>query len=187
MTLIELLVAIAVMAVLVAVAAPNFSDTIKRNRVQSQLRELVGTLAMARSEAVSRSRRVTVCASSDGATCTGGAWREGWLVFVDSGTEGSKDAGDQILKVHDGIGANSLKVIDNTNVTPASLNYVSFDRSGFTNQRITWSICDKDNDVSFARAVLMERTGSAVLSSVGANNIHMYLTYDRSLAELTCP
>lgn len=182
MTLIELLVAIAVMAVLVAVAAPNFSDTIKRNRVQSQLRELVGSLATARSEAVSRSRRVTVCASSDGATCTG-AWREGWLVFVDGGTEGAKDAGDQILKVHDGIGANSLKVIDNTNATPAVLAYVSFDRSGFTDRRITWSICDKDNDVSFARAVLMQNTGSAVLSSVNANNVHEDITG----AELTCP
>lgn len=82
-TIIELMVTIAVLAILAAIAAPSFTGLINDSRLSGAANELVGTLQFARAEALRRGRAVEVCRSSDGATCAGGAegtaW-EGWVV-----------------------------------------------------------------------------------------------------------
>jgi type IV fimbrial biogenesis protein FimT len=91
-TLIELMVALAVMALLMMVAVPSFQSTIASSRVTSVTNELVGTLAAARTEAIRRGVRVTVCASADGASCaTSGDWSQGWVMFTDMNRNASID------------------------------------------------------------------------------------------------
>jgi type IV fimbrial biogenesis protein FimT len=83
-TLIELMVTLAVMALLMLVAVPSFQSTIASSRVTTVTNDLVGALASARTEAIRRGVRVTVCASADGASClTGSDWSQGWVVFTD--------------------------------------------------------------------------------------------------------
>lgn len=81
-TLIELLVTIAIVAILVTVAVPNFRVFLINSRMASQANELVSSFSLARSEAVKRGANVTVCASSNGSTCTGSGsnWAPGWVV-----------------------------------------------------------------------------------------------------------
>ena len=78
-TLIELMIAIAVLAVLLGIGIPSFQDTIRTNRVAAITNDLVGALQFARSEAVRRGEDVTVCSSNDQATCSG-TWSDGWVV-----------------------------------------------------------------------------------------------------------
>ncbi|MEH6686100.1 MAG: GspH/FimT family pseudopilin [Halopseudomonas sabulinigri] len=87
-TLIELMVTIAVLAVIISLAVPSFSSIIRDNRLFSLSQELRGTLQQARSEAVKRNEVVTVCRSNVGSTdCANGtAWEAGWLIKVGSGT-----------------------------------------------------------------------------------------------------
>jgi type IV fimbrial biogenesis protein FimT len=59
-TLVELLTVIAVIAILATIAAPNFRETIKNNRVTGQHNELVAMVTYARSEALRRSGFTTV-------------------------------------------------------------------------------------------------------------------------------
>lgn len=88
-TLVELMVTIAVMAVLLAVAVPSFRDIINNNRISSQTNELVSDLTLARSEAAKRGVPVSVCISTDRTTCTGGTnWAAGRITFVDSNGDG---------------------------------------------------------------------------------------------------
>ena len=83
-TLIELMVGLAVMALLMMVAVPSFQSTIASSRVTTVTNDLVGALAVARTEAIRRGVRVTVCASDDGELCaTTGDWSQGWVVFKD--------------------------------------------------------------------------------------------------------
>lgn len=83
-TLIELMVGLAVMALLMMVAVPSFQSTIASSRVTTITNDLVGALAAARTEAIRRGVRVTVCASADSASCaTTGDWSQGWVVFTD--------------------------------------------------------------------------------------------------------
>ena len=105
-TLVELLVTLAVAAILLGVAAPSFRDVVQRNRQESALYALTGSLQLARSEAIKRSTRVSVCARGAGDGVCGTSWSRGWQVFVDDGdTPGSVDAAD-------GGGAPVLRVVE---------------------------------------------------------------------------
>ena len=89
--LIELIVTISIVAILMAIALPNFQGTINSNRTTSQANDLIGAFNLARNEAISRNRVVTVCAADTrSGTPTGcGAdtdWNLGWMVYRDSVT-----------------------------------------------------------------------------------------------------
>lgn len=103
-TLVELMVTLSVMAILLAIAAPSFRDTMNSNRAATQANELIAALNLARSEAVKRGTSVTVCQCADpnAATpicSTSAGWQNGWLVFSDGSTLGSVDTGDTRLRV----------------------------------------------------------------------------------------
>jgi len=97
LTLLELLLVLAMMAVLTALAAPSFRSLWVQRSVSLAAEALLGDLRYARSEALKRARPVLVCQSSNGASCTrdSAAWAAGWLVFVDSnGNAQLDDASD---------------------------------------------------------------------------------------------
>jgi type IV fimbrial biogenesis protein FimT len=102
-TLFELIVTIVIVAVLAAIALPNFGSSLRNNRMTTETNDLLSAINMARTEAVTRAAPVSVCASPDGATCATAAtdWAQGWMVFVDYGTPGEVAAGDgdTILRV----------------------------------------------------------------------------------------
>ncbi len=87
-TLIELSVVLALSALLLVLAMPNFQAMVAKRKVQHTAQALVEDLRFARAEAIKRSRRVEVCKTDDGVSChaalTGG-WVNGWMVVA--GTE----------------------------------------------------------------------------------------------------
>jgi type IV fimbrial biogenesis protein FimT len=85
-TLVELMVAIAVLAVLLALAAPSFTNASLPSKLRSVANSLVGAALLARSEAIKRDAVVTLCVSADGATCGAGNWSQGWIVTAGAGT-----------------------------------------------------------------------------------------------------
>lgn len=73
-TLIELMVTIAVLAILLTLAAPSFNDFFQRYRLRGAADDVVTLMAMARSEAIARNRNVAIVFSGTGeAWCVGGA------------------------------------------------------------------------------------------------------------------
>lgn len=74
-TLVELMVVLAVFAVLVAAALPNYNDFVRNQRVKTASFELFSSLVLARSEALTRNSTITVAATS-GTT----DWAAGWEV-----------------------------------------------------------------------------------------------------------
>ncbi|RRN58632.1 type II secretion system protein GspH [Pseudoxanthomonas sp. SGNA-20] len=86
-SLIELMVTLAVLAIVAALAVPNFAVVMNGNRLTSQANELVADLQLARTEALRRNRTVRLCRSSDGATCaTGNGEWTGWVVQASGAT-----------------------------------------------------------------------------------------------------
>jgi type IV fimbrial biogenesis protein FimT len=76
---------------------------------------LVSDFRYARSEAIKRTNRVTICPSVTGTSCTGtgGLWKNGWIVFVDEDGDGAVDAGDVVLRVQDALpGITSIAALD---------------------------------------------------------------------------
>ena len=79
-TLIELMVVIAVAAILLTLAAPSFSSLIAAQRLRNASFDLVSDLLLARSEALKLQRTVVLTPSSTGAD----GWANGWSINVDS-------------------------------------------------------------------------------------------------------
>lgn len=102
-TLIELIVALSVLAILTAVAVPGFTSTLNSGRIRGPTNELVATLQLARMESFRRGQRTVVCRSDDAGsaapTCNAAAgnWG-GWLAFVDVDRDGTFSAGDVNLR-----------------------------------------------------------------------------------------
>jgi type IV fimbrial biogenesis protein FimT len=87
LSVIEILVTLAVGGILAAVALPAFSALVQNDRDIDELNSLVSSLDYARTEAAKRDVNITVCASTDGSTCNGANWANGWIVV-----DASRDA-----------------------------------------------------------------------------------------------
>jgi len=81
-TLIELMVAITIATLLLTVGIPSFSSTLLRMESSAISDQLVSSIYFSRNEAISRNKRVTLCASSDGLICdinNVNTWSSGWI------------------------------------------------------------------------------------------------------------
>ena len=86
-SLIELMVTLAVAAILMAIATPSFIALINGNRLTSTANELVSSLQLARSEALRRNTQVRVCRSESGNTCAAAGQWSRWITLVVSNNE----------------------------------------------------------------------------------------------------
>lgn len=96
-TLVEMLVTVAIAAILAAVAGPMLSGFLARSQMNAVVNDFTGAMQYARMEAVSRNRCVSVCRRAEASqTCAAsdGSWRAGWLVFENPNCAGSVDATD---------------------------------------------------------------------------------------------
>ena len=135
-SLIELLFVVAILGILIGLALPGFTDTVEAANTNSQIKVMLTTLNLARSEAIKRGQDVSICASSNGADCDAANWTEGWIVFVDNngdanGAGGSVDAGDEVIRVFDTLGAGSTGAFT---VNMFSYNDLGFSSTGGTQQ-----------------------------------------------------
>lgn len=156
--MIELLVVMAILAILLAVSLPNFQDMIESNGTNSQAKLFLTTLNLARSEAIKRGGNIAVCASEDGVDCDEDAWADGWMVFFDAngdanGTAGSVDNGDTVIRVFDSVGTNY--------VTTFSVDLFEYNNLGFsaTGGTQTLLICPASGNAANARSIVIGPSG----------------------------
>lgn len=84
--LVELCMALALVATLAATALPSFQRTLARVRADSLRMQLHAAVAQARTEAITRRHVVVVCPSADGLQCSSD-WSAGWILRKE-GTRG---------------------------------------------------------------------------------------------------
>lgn len=122
-TILELMITVAVLSILVGIAVPSFNEMIRQNRLATQTNDLLTATAVARSEAIKRGSRVTLCpANGDGSDCAGNAqWSTGWLVISDEGPNvGRLDAGEMVLQRWPAATGQNLVVNNAQNLTSIS-------------------------------------------------------------------
>ncbi|HBC24464.1 MAG TPA: fimbrial biogenesis protein FimT [Pseudomonas sp.] len=83
-TLVELMIALTLLAIVANIAVPAFDSLITRNRQQALMEQVAAVLNNARAEAILQRRTIEICGSSDGKTCST-SWAHGWLVRVPNG------------------------------------------------------------------------------------------------------
>jgi len=126
--LIELVIVIAIVAILTVIALPGYQRIMTRNRVVTDTNQFLAAVNLARNEAVARGRPVTVCASANSTTCDGvgvSDWSRGYIVFTDFDPVGVVDAGDTVLRITGPVATRNSLLATNGNS-----GYVSFTRTG---------------------------------------------------------
>jgi type IV fimbrial biogenesis protein FimT len=128
-SLIEALAVMTIAAILIGVGTPAMTATLRSVELTSATNDFIGSLLLARSEAVKRKGRVVLCKSPDGATCAqAGDWDQGWIVFHDVNNNAVHDPGEAIIQRTQAL-RSDLRVTGNASVT----RYVSYAASGTTN------------------------------------------------------
>lgn len=141
-TLVELLVTIAIVAILVSIAFPSFQSSMRSNRIAAANNELMASLSLARSEAVRSVRGGGICASSTGASCTG-AWADGWIIWqdVEGGTDAVFNDGTDIVVRH--VNAQNSMTIQLENSIGDEFYVLGFDTRGrpvAASMPVTWTL-----------------------------------------------
>ncbi|NCP97186.1 MAG: prepilin-type N-terminal cleavage/methylation domain-containing protein [Deltaproteobacteria bacterium] len=125
-SLVEVLVTMALMSIVLSLGVPELGGLIADSRMVANVNDLVRDASAARSEAIKRGGRVTLCTSNNGATCVAlGDWALGWIAWVDTNGNAAVDHGEQIVRVHGPAGGEVGMV-----GTVAIVDYVSFTGTG---------------------------------------------------------
>lgn len=89
-SLVELLVCLALLAILMSMAAPSFSDLLARQRTQTAAHSLRSALNLARETAVMTGQAVSIAAID-------GDWSAGWRIFHDRNNDGQRQDDEPAL------------------------------------------------------------------------------------------
>jgi len=122
-TLLELIAAITILAILATLLAPGFRDVIRSNRLSSAANSFLSALNLARSEAVKLNAPVMICksdvdntASGQLASCTtDGGFEQGWVVFRDADGDGKINAAEDVLRVQNALPGETELTSDDSN------------------------------------------------------------------------
>ena len=155
-TLIELMVALAVLAILLTVGVPSMQTLISNDRLTTATNSLAASLNLARSEAAKQGLSATLCSSNDQTSCTGSSLTDGWLIWVDANANSTLDAPGEIVRI-----AEALK---GSIVVTAAATTLLFDSTGFTSTPGTIKICD-DRTGNLGKQLRILAGGSVSLST----------------------
>jgi type IV fimbrial biogenesis protein FimT len=181
-TLIELIVVVAVAAILVSVGIPSFQNLINSNQLTSVTNEFVTALHYTRSEAIKRGATVTMCRRvfdddnnpQCGVSGDGKGWEAGWLIFVNPSDAGqfNADDGETLLRVHDAIGFGT-QLRGNSKVAE----FVSYVGSGFSRPGSLVICNEKDvgradlKSGSSAKVITISNTGRPAIKKITDTDI----------------
>lgn len=167
-TLLELMVAIAVAAILLALGVPSFSGSVRRNQGVTDANTVLGLLTLARGEAIKRGGTVTLCASADGAACdtsNSASWEKGYVLVYQS-TVLKADVPLSISSAITGGAGTTAAVSFNGSGTAGSY---AFNTGTFTSGGATLSVAPKSQP-KFTRCVVVYQSGRAFVRDPSGSN-----------------
>ncbi|MEN6078946.1 GspH/FimT family pseudopilin [Chromobacterium piscinae] len=129
-TLPELLIVMAMLAIVLAFAVPAYQSAVSANAVMSESNNLYGDILSARNEALKRGQTVLVCPSADGANCNASSpgntnWAGGWIVLQAAGGN-CTDTSGAVLRRQQAFSSG-----DSASSNNSAYPYLCFNRMGY--------------------------------------------------------
>ena len=160
-TLIELMVVVAVLAIMLSIAVPGMQRTVSNTRLRAEASRLLSALNLARSEAIARNGLVSVCPSSfgsDGIARCSKSYADGWIVFSNRDKDRVVDAGsDEIIRVFSGLPLGYS--LTNKAGTIDAFELISYYPDGSSRKNRTLMICPAGGNSTTSWSVVMNLVG----------------------------
>lgn len=160
----ELLVALAVVAILVSLAAPNIRFMLVDRRMAAWSQQLHNSIMLARSEAINRGVPVSLCraAGDNPRQCADSEhysghysdqnWASGWLVFVDSDSDGRQEPWEPLIRSY-------ARLPERISLNWNQGAYLRFNSQGQAREAGRFTLCESAPDSIIARAIVVSLTG----------------------------
>jgi type IV fimbrial biogenesis protein FimT len=169
-TVTEVVMVMTIIGIVAAIGIPSFKYVTTSNRISSEINGLLGDMQFARSLAIKEGQTVTVCSSSDGATCNtgpaGNIWSTGWIVFLDSNGNQQVDPNERVIRVQ--------PPFNGTDTLQSSVSYAAttYNRMGYaptyTGGTININLHDSSNTTAWTRCLAITASGSVTTEQFGA-------------------
>lgn len=149
-TLLELLVTLVIFAILVAIAVPSMNNLGAKNAVKVPARTLLTDIEYARNEAVSRGTDITICASTNAATCSPNPnWETGWIIFINDANDCPE--GECLLRIQN----ESSQITLNSSAVA-----LQFNELGESSVAFTANVCGTNLSDDDSQAISVNLSGS---------------------------
>ncbi|WP_371195804.1 GspH/FimT family pseudopilin [Glaciecola sp. SC05] len=160
-TLVEMLITLAIAAILLTLVAPNVQSILTKNKITAEINELSGLLQFARYTAIDEQTTAVVCPSTDFATCSND-WNAPKIVFIDDNDNNTRDGAERLLL--------TSQTISSTNKMTSSGNIIRFLDSGGAETAINMKLCPNSKDAKFGRALFVSLQGRTRISADSNND-----------------
>ncbi|MDO6566198.1 GspH/FimT family pseudopilin [Alteromonas sp. 1_MG-2023] len=175
LTLLEMLITVAILAILIGIVAPSINSILVKNRVTGDINTLSAIAQQARFTAVDEQFNVLLCPTTDYGSCVND-WANAKMVFIDENGNGSRDTNEELIASSDPLNSgNTISGITGT---------VTFTEQGSISTAATITICPNSADVSYASALLFSLFGRI---SVAIDSDDDGVKENLSGTALTCP
>jgi type IV fimbrial biogenesis protein FimT len=160
-TLVELLVTLVVALLALSLALPSFRELVARERGTAAVNQLVGAIALARSQAILARRTVTLCPGNADGCLPRDQWHRGAVVFLDHDRDGRLDAADEPLRAFPPLAPGERVYWRAFRSRP----YLQFHPRGYTAwQNGSFLFCPPDGRAELARMAIVNAQGRVRLA-----------------------
>ncbi len=155
-SLIELIVTMAIAALLCGLALPSFTALIAAERATQRINAMAGAVQLARTIAITHQTTTTICPGVIDACLGANRWHEGTLVFADRNANRRVDAEDFVA-------AKLPKLLPGERFIWRSFrnrSYLQFTARGYSDwQNGHLQYCPPDGNPRFARQIILNAQG----------------------------
>lgn len=168
-TLYELMIALAIGAILLTLAAPDMSDFVRNNRIVTVSNDFVANISVTRSEAIKRGVTVIMCRSANptaaNPSCGGTAaqdWSQGWLMYATEGDINERNyvATDTLIRIGPAT-PSGVRITSDANGN----SWLAYNRDASLRESnsAAYAICDDRNE-SAGRLISIPLSGRPIIS-----------------------
>ncbi|MEG3766164.1 GspH/FimT family pseudopilin [Alteromonas sp. 14N.309.X.WAT.G.H12] len=174
LSLIELMITVAIAAILLTVGAPGIQSILQQNRVIAAINDISSATRTARFTAIDQEQTTILCPTSDYETC-GTDWSLAKMVFMDDNGNGNRDTDETLLLSTDPLGSG----LEISGISQA----LSFTSDGSVSTAATITVCPASGDNTVASAVIVSLYGRVTIAKDSNNN---GIKEDSSDNDLSC-
>jgi len=161
LTALELIVTMAIIAVLLATGVPAMKNYSWNLRMKTTMDQLQTGLHQARSHAISHNSQTVICPATDDSNCSGiSVWQNGWIIFTDINSDRQKQDSEPLQHHADAVSMLSIS-------SSMSRNYIRFYPNGSApGSNVTILFCDK-RGAAYAGTITVSNSGRIRMQTNG--------------------